>query len=126
MPKGYGQRQVKDLPKVLTRRLEWDSNLRPSGRNFGSWRAVELWITSGTVSSGTSGAVSSIRLTSPSFARWRHWLNQRHNVIDALCGCFAVKFDFCNNLLSSVHTILVIILRYVRLHIKTKILYYAK
>ena len=31
-PKRYRQLQVKDLPKVLTWRLEWDSNLRPSGR----------------------------------------------------------------------------------------------
>ena len=32
MPKRYRQLRVKDLPKVRTRRLEWDSNLRPSGR----------------------------------------------------------------------------------------------
>jgi len=40
----------------------------------------------------------------------------------ALRGCFAVKFDSCNNLLSSVHTILVIVLRYFRLNSKTKTL----
>jgi len=40
----------------------------------------------------------------------------------ALCGCRAVKFGTCNNLLSSLYTILVIILWYVRLNIKTKIL----
>src|SRR6218665_2000272 len=45
------------------------------------------------------------------------------NVMGALRGCGAVKFDFCNNLLSSVHTLPVISLRYVRLNIKTKILY---
>ena len=28
----YGQLQVKDLPRVSTWRLEWDSNLRPSRR----------------------------------------------------------------------------------------------
>src|SRR6218665_1600132 len=32
MPKCYRQLQVKDLPKVPTCRLEWDSNQRPSGR----------------------------------------------------------------------------------------------
>ena len=32
MPKRYRQLQVKDLPKVPTRRLEWDSSLQPSGR----------------------------------------------------------------------------------------------
>src|SRR6218665_72723 len=33
MPKRYRQLRVKDLPKVHTwRLLEWDSNLRPSGR----------------------------------------------------------------------------------------------
>src|SRR6218665_1172445 len=31
-PKHYRQLRVKDLPKVPTWRLEWDSNLRPSGR----------------------------------------------------------------------------------------------
>src|SRR6218665_388970 len=45
-----------------------------------------------------------------------------YDVMGALCGCRAIKFDFCNNLLSSVHTILVIILQYIRLNIKTKIL----
>jgi len=44
-----------------------------------------------------------------------------YNVMGALRGCRVVNFDSCNNLLSSVHTILVIILRYVRLNIKTKI-----
>ena len=42
-------------------------------------------------------------------------------------GCHAVKFDSCNNLLSSVHTILVIILWYVRLNIiknKTLLLFH--
>src|SRR6218665_1775067 len=34
-----------------------------------------------------------------------------HNVMGALRGCRAVKFDSCNNLLSSVHIILEIILR---------------
>jgi len=32
MPKRYRQRQVKDLPKATTWRLEWDSNLRPSAQ----------------------------------------------------------------------------------------------
>src|SRR6218665_3694240 len=31
-PKRYRQLRVKDLPKVPTWRLEWDSNLRPSER----------------------------------------------------------------------------------------------
>ena len=34
MPKRYRQLQVKDLPEVLTWRLEWDLNLRPSGRKI--------------------------------------------------------------------------------------------
>ena len=41
--------------------------------------------------------------------------------MDALRGCRAVTFDFCNNLLS-VHTIMVIILRFAILNIKPKIL----
>src|SRR6218665_1606789 len=45
----------------------------------------------------------------------------------APCGCLAAKFDSCNSLLSSVHTLLVNILRCVRLYIKRKyyILYNA-
>ena len=39
----------------------------------------------------------------------------------ALHDCRAVNFDSCNNLLSSVYTILVIILWYVRLNIKMKV-----
>src|SRR6218665_3010914 len=38
----------------------------------------------------------------------------------APCGCLAAKFDSCNNLPSSVHTLLVNILRCVRLYIKRK------
>ena len=30
-PKRHRQLRVKDLPKVPTQRLEWDTNLRPSG-----------------------------------------------------------------------------------------------
>src|SRR6218665_4204582 len=45
-----------------------------------------------------------------------------YNVMGAMRSCREVKFDSCNNLLSSVHTILVIIMRYARLNIKTKIL----
>ena len=45
-----------------------------------------------------------VKLTSLSLAR-RHLLNKMYNVMwqGALCGCPAIKFDFCNNLLSSVH-----------------------
>src|SRR6218665_2239363 len=39
-----------------------------------------------------------------------------------LRGCLAVKFDCCNNLQSSVHTLLVNMLRFVRLYIKRKII----
>jgi len=52
----------------------------------------------------------------------QHWTFD--DVIGALCGCRAVKFDSCNNLLSSIHTIHVIILRYVRLNINTKYYYH--
>jgi len=38
----------------------------------------------------------------------------------ALCGCLAAKFASCNSLLSSVHTLLVNILRCVRFYIKRK------
>ena len=38
----------------------------------------------------------------------------------APCGCLAAKFDSCNGLLSSVHTLLVNILPCVRLYIKQK------
>ena len=41
----------------------------------------------------------------------------------APCGCHAAKFDSCNSLLSSVHTLLVNILRCVRLYIKRKYYY---
>src|SRR6218665_1059007 len=40
------------------------------------------------------------------------------------CGCLAAKFDSCNSLLSSVHSLLVNILRCVRLYIKRKKYYY--
>ena len=45
-----------------------------------------------------------------------------YSVMGAVRDCRAVKFDSCDNLLSSVHTILLIILWYVRLNIKTKLL----
>ena len=41
-----------------------------------------------------------------------------------LCGCLSAKFDSCNHLLSSVHTLLVNILWCVRLYIKRKCYYY--
>ena len=41
-----------------------------------------------------------------------------------MSGCLAVKFNSCNNLLSFVHTIVVIILLYVRLNIRW--IYYSK
>ena len=64
-----------------------------------------------------------IRLTSPSFTRRRWWSqNKMYNVIGALRGCHAVKFNSCNNLRSSIHTILVIILRSVSLRMKQKLL----
>ena len=46
------------------------------------------------------------RLTS--FVRRRRLLNEVYNVMDAMHGCRAVKFDSCNEL---VHTVLVNILR---------------
>ena len=42
----------------------------------------------------------------------------------APCGCLEAKFDSCNSLLSSVHTLLVNILQCVRLYIKRKYLFY--
>jgi len=33
-----------------------------------------------------------------------------YNVMDALCGCRAVDFDSCNNVWSSVHTIIIIVI----------------
>src|SRR6218665_1038740 len=41
---------------------------------------------------------------------------------EAPCGCLAAKLDYCNSLLSSVHTLLLNILRCVRLYI-TQLLY---
>src|SRR6218665_1178414 len=41
-----------------------------------------------------------------------------------LRGCLVVKFDSCNNLLSSVHTLLVNFLQYVRFYINGKYYYY--
>ena len=41
----------------------------------------------------------------------------------APCGCHAANFDSCSSLLSSVHTLLVNILRCVRLYIKRKYYY---
>src|SRR6218665_3344953 len=40
------------------------------------------------------------------------------------CSCLAAKFDSCNSLLSSVHTLIVNILRCFRLYIKRKYYYY--
>jgi len=45
------------------------------------------------------------------------------NAMGALQGWRAVKFDSYNNLLSSVHTILVIIIQYIRLNTKRKYSY---
>src|SRR6218665_2612533 len=42
----------------------------------------------------------------------------------ALCDCLAAKFDSCNSLISSVHTLLVNILQCVGLYIKRKYYYY--
>src|SRR6218665_2698157 len=42
----------------------------------------------------------------------------------APCGCLAAKFDSYNSLLSSIHTLLIDILRCVRLCIKQKYYYY--
>ena len=41
-----------------------------------------------------------------------------HTVMGALHNCRVVKFDSCNNLILSVHTILVVVLQYVRLNTK--------
>src|SRR6218665_816361 len=55
--------------------------------------------------------VSSVRFTNTSFAiRWR-LSKEMYNEMGALRGYLAVKFDYCNNLLSSVHTISAITLR---------------
>ena len=43
-----------------------------------------------------------------------------YDVMGALRGCLAVNFDSCNNLLASVHTLLVNILRYVSLYMYIK------
>jgi len=61
--------------------------------------------------------IDPVRLTSPSFAR--RW-NKTYNIMGAPRGCQAVNFDSCNNWWSSVHTILVIILRSASLNIKRK------
>jgi len=37
-------------------------------------------------------------------------MHEMYNVIGALRGCLVVKFDSCNNLSSSIHTVSVIIL----------------
>ena|SRR6218665_224677 len=54
----------------------------------------------------SSCLVSPVRLPSPSFARRQCLLNYLYNVMVVLLGCRAVKFDSCNNLLSSAHTVL--------------------
>ena len=56
-----------------------------------------------------------VRLTSPSFTRRQCLLNEMYNMMGDLHGCHTVKFDSCNNLLSSVHTVLVNIMRSVSL-----------
>src|SRR6218665_3813352 len=63
----------------------------------------------------SSRLVSPVRLTSLSFARWRRSLTEKYNVMGALRGCHAVKFDSCNNLLSFVHSVIVNILHSVSL-----------
>jgi len=45
MPKRYRQLQVKNLPKSPPWRLEWDSNLRPSGRKTPSHHGEAVTIT---------------------------------------------------------------------------------
>jgi len=47
-----------------------------------------------------------VKLTSPSFVRRRRLLNEMYNMMR---GCLAVEFDYCNNLLSSIRTVSVII-----------------
>ena len=80
---------------------------------------IEWWITLALgAGDQSSRPVSPVRLTSPSFARRQCWFNKIYNVMGALHGCHAVKFDSCNNLQSAVHTIFVIILRSVSLKIK--------
>ena len=54
--------------------------------------------------------------------RRRNWLAYMYNVMGALHDCRTVKFDSCNNLISSAHTILVITLHSVSLRIKRKLL----
>src|SRR6218665_2277729 len=39
-----------------------------------------------------------LRLTSHSFARRQHWLNEMYDVVGAFRGCREVKFDSSNNL----------------------------
>src|SRR6218665_3175464 len=46
----------------------------------------------------SSCPISSVRLTSPSFAQRRRLLNEMYNMMGALHGCRAVKFNSCNNL----------------------------
>jgi len=50
-------------------------------------------------------------LTSASLARQRHLLNEMYNMKWCPTWLPAVKFDSCNNLLSSIHTMSVIILQ---------------
>jgi len=57
----------------------------------------------------SSYPISPVMLASPSLPR-RRLLNEMYNVMDALHGCHADKFDSCNNLLSSIHNISVIVL----------------
>src|SRR6218665_3030945 len=66
-----------------------------------------------------------LRLTSPSFARWRRLLNYIYDVMGALHDCRAAKFDSCNNLSPSVHAVLVIIMRSVSLNIKREKYYFG-
>lgn len=68
--------------------------------------------------------IDHVSLTNPSFARRRRWFNQMYIVMGDMLGCQAVKLYFSNSLWSSVHTIFVTILCFVRLKIKRKLLYY--
>jgi len=74
-----------------------------------AWVIIIWWCGSGEPS---SRPVNPVMLNCHSFARRRRWLNYTFNVMVALRGCRAVKFDSCNDLWSSVHTtcMLVIVL----------------
>ena len=77
------------------------------------WLVVVLGAEGRWFKSHSSGHIGTLGKTFTRSCLYDIWCGHLH-------GCLAVRFDFCSNLPTSVHTLLVNILRYVRLYIKNE------